>query len=131
MADATKRVLVAEDNRVLSDVLSFNLQRAGFHTTVARDGQQAMIELQNASFDLLITDFQMPGANGEDLCRFIRNELGNRELPILMCSAKGLELNVDHLHDQWQVFTVIYKPFSMREIIKLVHEAIATRCISV
>ncbi|QEG43477.1 response regulator [Roseimaritima ulvae] len=121
-----KRVLVAEDNRVLSDVLRFNLQRAGFGVEVARDGLQAMNELRNATFDLVVTDFQMPGANGEQLCQFIRNDLGNQTMPILICSAKGLELDAEQMRERYQVSKIIYKPFSMREIVKLAIEATST-----
>ncbi len=123
MSDIAKRILVAEDNRVLSDVLRFNLERAGFVVTVARDGLQAIQQLRSVCFDLLLTDFQMPGANGEQLCQLVREELGNQELPIMICSAKGLELDNSELKAKWQVSAVIYKPFSMREIVRLAVEA--------
>lgn len=126
LSDKVKRVLVAEDNRVLSDVLRFNLQRAGFSVDVARDGLQAMIELRNSAFDLLVTDFQMPGANGEQLCQFVRGELGNHDMPILICSAKGLELDAEEMRARYRVNKIIYKPFSMREIVKLATEATST-----
>ncbi|WP_162006581.1 response regulator [Roseimaritima sediminicola] len=119
-----KHVLVAEDNRVLSDVLRFNLQRAGFEVAVARDGLQAMAELRGSQFDLLITDFQMPGANGEQLCQFVRQDLGDASLPILICSAKGLELDAEQMRKRYQVEHIIYKPFSMREIVKLANAAV-------
>ncbi|MGN6136504.1 MAG: response regulator [Aureliella sp.] len=111
------RILVAEDNRVLADVLRFNLQRAGFAVTVALDGNLAIQHLRRDNFDLLITDFQMPGANGEQLCQLVRGELQLDQLPILMCSAKGLELNIDTLKSTYGVSQVIYKPFSMRQIV--------------
>lgn len=108
---------MAEDNRVLADVLRFNLQRAGFAVTVALDGNLAIQHLRRDNFDLLITDFQMPGANGEQLCQLVRGELQLDQLPILMCSAKGLELNIDTLKSTYGVSQVIYKPFSMRQIV--------------
>lgn len=113
------RVLIAEDNRVLADVLRFNLQRAGFVVTVALNGTLALDRLRSETFDLLITDYQMPECNGEQLCQAIREELYLNELPILMCSAKGLELDVDLLMSRYGVTKIIYKPFSMREIVSL------------
>jgi CheY-like chemotaxis protein len=115
-------ILVAEDNRVLSDVLRFNLERHGYTVVIARNGQQAMEQLEQQPFDLLITDFQMPGANGDELIRFARQTLGLDDLPIVMCSAKGLELDMVRLQSEWQVSRVIFKPFSMREILQLIGE---------
>ncbi len=115
-------VLVAEDNRVLSDVLRFNLERNGYAVTTARNGLDAMEQLAQHPFDLLITDFQMPGANGDEIIRFARQTLQLDELPIVMCSAKGLELDMARLQAEWQVSRVIFKPFSMREILHLIGE---------
>jgi CheY-like chemotaxis protein len=114
---AQKRIIIAEDNSVLSDVMRFNLEKAGFHVTLACNGQQAMELLAHSEFDLLITDYQMPGVNGAGLCHGVRDELGLRNLPILMCSAKGLELDTNELQSRWQVTQVLFKPFSMREIV--------------
>lgn len=116
------QILVAEDNRVLSDVLKFNLLRAGFEVTVARDGRSAMQQLRERQFGMLITDYQMPGANGEEIIQFARNTLGLSSLPIIMCSAKGLELDIEYLQGELNVSRVIYKPFSMREIVELIRE---------
>lgn len=116
------QILVAEDNRVLSDVLKFNLLRAGFEVTVAPDGRSAIQQLQERRFGLLITDYQMPGANGEQIIQFARGTLGLSTMPIITCSAKGLELDVERLQNELQVSRVIYKPFSMREIIELIRE---------
>ncbi|QDS95931.1 Transcriptional regulatory protein WalR [Roseimaritima multifibrata] len=121
-----RHVLIAEDNRVLADVLHFNLQRAGFLTTIARDGLQAMAALRHQPFDLLLTDYQMPGANGEQICHYVRDVLSNKTMPIFICSAKGLELDTASLRDKWQVIDVIFKPFSVREIIRQVSEATST-----
>lgn len=111
------RVLVVEDNPVLADVLRFNLQRAKFDVTVAHDGAVAMRFLQSESVDLLITDYQMPGLNGAELCSFVRQQPLLKQLPIVMCSAKGCELDMCVLKESFGVAHVIYKPFSMRQII--------------
>lgn len=127
MAENAPRILVAEDNRVLADVLRFNLQRAGFAVTVALNGTIAIAHLQQEVFDLLITDFQMPGVNGEQLCQFVREELKLDQLPILMCSAKGLELDIESLKSEYGVSQVIDKPFSMRQIVALAQTLIASK----
>lgn len=112
-----KHILIVEDNSVLSDVMRFNLERSGFKVTVAANGQQGLQQLQNQRFDLMITDFQMPGINGAGLCQGVREELNIHDMPILMCSAKGLELDAEELRRKWQVSQLLFKPFSMREIV--------------
>jgi CheY-like chemotaxis protein len=127
MEDNAPKILVAEDNRVLADVLRFNLQRAGFAVTVALNGAIAIEHLQQGVFDLLITDFQMPGMNGQQLCEVIRRELRLDQLPILMCSAKGLELDVELLKSEYGVCQIIDKPFSMRQIISIAQTLTASK----
>jgi DNA-binding response OmpR family regulator len=111
-------ILIAEDNQILSDVLRFNLLRAGFQVTIALNGELAAQYLRNEKYDLLLTDYQMPLVNGEELCEITRHEL-QLKIPIVMCSAKGLELNTEELKEKYQLAEILYKPFSMREIVAL------------
>jgi two-component system alkaline phosphatase synthesis response regulator PhoP len=115
----SKKILVAEDNTVLGDVIRFNLQRAGFDVTLARDGDKASELLAEQPFDILITDYEMPGLNGEELCEFARNTLQLSALKIVMCTAKGYELKREHLQAQFNIECFLHKPFSMRDLIKL------------
>lgn len=117
--DQRERILVAEDNRVLSEVMRFNLEKAGFHVTVAPTGKEGMRLLREQSFALLITDHQMPEATGEELIGYLRNDLQNRQMPVVMCSAKGMELDAKRLSETLLVSQVLYKPFSMRDVIAL------------
>lgn len=129
MVNEGHSILVAEDNRVLSDVLRFNLERAGFEVDVAENGRVAIERLQERTFDLLITDHQMPEMDGERLCAAVREELHIEHMPIVMCSAKGLELDASELREKYQVTQVIFKPFSMREIVTLAESLIGTGAI--
>lgn len=119
------RVLVAEDNYALANVLRFNLQRAGFAVTVANNGMQAIDLLGREAFDLLMTDFQMPGANGEQLCRAVRHDLLLDRLPIVLCSAKGFEVDIQALKSEYGISAVLYKPFSVQAIVNLVHNLVS------
>jgi DNA-binding response OmpR family regulator len=119
------RILVAEDNKVLGDVLRFNLERSGFQVTLARSGDAAAKLLANESYDLLITDIEMPGMNGLELCRLVREELMNSSLPITICSARGLELNEAELRTKLSVAEIIFKPFSVRELISIANRLLS------
>lgn len=124
-ASSTKRILVAEDNQVMADVVRFNLQRAGYDVTVVSSGAEAWGILQDAEYDLLVTDFQMPKMNGDELCRKILEKGQHAQMPIIMCSAKGFELNPDQLKEELNISQLVYKPFSpiqLKQIVKDVFE---------
>ena len=111
-----KRVLVAEDNVVLGDVIRFNLQRSGFEVTLARNGIEALRMVESQPFDILVTDYEMPGIDGEELCHRVRNELNLTEIRIVMCSAKGLELDRYEIKTRLNIEDILFKPFSIREL---------------
>ena len=125
MSDLPRRILITEDNRVLGDVLRFNLQRSGFDVTIAHDGGEAIDFLRIQTFDLLITDYQMPNVNGAELCQYIRQDRSLDEMSIIMCSAKGMELSRDQLREDWNITELVLKPFSVREIVAIVNDLLA------
>ncbi|EMI21475.1 two-component response regulator [Rhodopirellula maiorica SM1] len=122
MSDFKRRILITEDNRVLGDVLRFNLERSGFDVTVALDGAEAMDLIDGQSFDLLITDYQMPNVDGAELCHYIRQNRSLDGMFIIMCSAKGMELDREQLREQWDIAKLVLKPFSVREIVAVVND---------
>lgn len=111
------QVVVAEDNRVLQDVMRFNLIRSGFDVRTATDGAAALALLEESPADLLITDCQMPGMSGLELCRRVRNHARFRDLPILFCTAKGLEIGQETL-DDLRLPVILCKPFSPSSMIE-------------
>ena len=119
-----KKVLVAEDNVVLGDVLRFNLQRSGFEVTLARNGTEALRLVESQPFDILVTDYEMPGIDGEELCNRVRNELKLDAIRIVMCSAKGLELDREEIMARLSIEAILYKPFSIRELTTLLENLV-------
>ena len=120
MTSDKKKILVAEDNRVMSDVIHFNLERAGFDVSVCGNGRQAVELLECELFDVIITDFQMPEMNGEELCRHIRQDVRHADVPIFMISAKGFELDVARLTEELSLTKVLSKPFNPKEVVEFV-----------
>jgi len=112
MYSESNKILVADDNRVIANIVRFNLERAGFAVTVARDGCEAWKLLQAGGVDLLITDYQMPRINGEELCRRLKEDASLSNLPVIMLSAKGLELDLARLQEDLGLHEVVFKPFS-------------------
>jgi two-component system, OmpR family, alkaline phosphatase synthesis response regulator PhoP len=109
------KILVVDDEPSIVDVLTYNLTKAGHQPIVARDGERAL-ELAHAEHpDLVILDLMLPGIDGLEVCRALRNSESRGDLAIIMLTAKdeevdrviGLELGADDY---------MVKPFSMREL---------------
>lgn len=109
-----KKVLIVEDEQNIVDILSFNLGRDGYDTLEAYDGPTGLQLALEQNPDLVLLDLMLPGMDGFDVCKKIR-ESGSA-IPIIMLTAReeetdkvlGLELGADDY---------ITKPFSMRELL--------------
>ena len=119
-----KSILVAEDNPALAIVVRFHLERAGFKVTVATDGAEAWELLQAQAFDVVVTDQQMPGLSGAELCQRMRQDPRWDDLPVVMLTAKGLEMELRWVRDELKVRNVLPKPFSLRELVETVENCL-------
>ena len=115
-----KRVLVVEDNPVMADLVRFNLERAGLEVETAENGRRAMALLERDAFDVVVTDYQMPDIDGRELCRYLRREARWSNTPVVLLSAKVLELDLPELREELGVHEVFAKPFSPRALTEAV-----------
>lgn len=120
------RVLAVEDNAALAAVLRFHLARAGLDVTVARNGREAWNLLAQHDFALVITDQQMPEMSGEEMCGLMRNDPRLAKIPVIMVTAKSLELELPRIRQELGVWAVMPKPFSVVELIATVQECLAS-----
>ena len=131
MAEKGKRILIAEDNVATLNAVRFCMEKAGFEVTTATSGQKAWEELMGAGFDLVITDFQMPGMTGGELCERMGEDSRLAEIPVILLTAKGFESDViHHLEALTQlgllsVREIVPKPFSPRELIQKVNACLS------
>ena len=125
MAGNRKRILVVEDNPALASVVRFNLERAAFQATVARNGREAWERLESEEFDLVVTDHQMPEMTGCELCRRMRSHERHAETDVIMLTAKGLELELPRLREELGVVAVFPKPFSPIELVQAIQNQMA------
>lgn len=125
MSSTQKRVLVAEDIPGLARVVQFNLKQAGFEVTVARNGLEAWRFAQAQQFDIVLTDQQMPELIGTELCARLRELPNYADVPIILLSAKGLEMNAEELKDSLGIVAVLPKPFSPVALIEVVESTLA------
>ena len=107
------KVLVVEDERPISDILKFSLEKEGYEVLVSYDGLDAIQKTRNVNPDLILLDLMLPEKDGFEVCREVRQFTNN---PIIMLTAKdtevdkvlGLELGADDY---------VTKPFSTRELV--------------
>lgn len=118
--EPTLRILLAEDNPAMANVMRFNLQRIGADVSIANHGKEAIEQLETHEFDLLVSDLQMPQMSGDELCRYLRQQPRWSDLPIVLCSAKGLESSTHVLVEECGIQKVFYKPFSPQELVSYV-----------
>jgi CheY-like chemotaxis protein len=124
MSTENKRILVAEDNAALSGVVCFNLEQAGFEVTAVRNGAAAWEAVQQTQFDLIITDQQMPQMTGIEFCGRMR-ELDHYDgVPVILLTAKGLELELPKLRDKLGITATFPKPFSPSEVVQAVRDLV-------
>ncbi len=116
------RALIVDDNIALARVTQFALDRAGFETQVAKNGQEALELAEQTQFDIVVTDQQMPVMSGTELCRALRTLPNYAECPLLLLTAKGLELELPKLQEELGINGVFCKPFSPAAIVNEIKE---------
>lgn len=109
-----KRILVAEDNKLILETITHSLMREGYIIIKAIDGQQCIRLLEDMEVDLVITDLYMPNINGHEVISFIRDER-KKTTPILVLSASETEDNVSKVFELGADDFLI-KPFSLVEL---------------
>lgn len=114
------RVLIAEDEPVFRRVMMFTLERRGLAVEAVDNGADALLRLRQERFDFVVTDLQMPGMSGLELLAHIRCTLGLAVLPLVLCTAKGLELDAQQLCRRYGLTAVLHKPFSPQHLASLI-----------
>jgi two-component system response regulator RegX3 len=108
-----RRILIIEDERPLAEAVQFSLAREGFEVDIALDGEAGWRKFKGGSYDLVLLDLMLPGMDGVEVCRLMRQE-GNT--PIIMLTAKDAELD-KILGLEMGADDYVTKPFNMRELI--------------
>lgn len=111
-----RTVLVVEDEKHIRDLLCLHLELDGYRCVPAVTGTDALDLIKNQTFDLLVLDLMLPGMDGVSVCRAIRRGTANRDVPILMLTARREEtdkvLGLDSGADDY-----LTKPFGIRELL--------------
>jgi two-component system phosphate regulon response regulator PhoB len=111
-----RKVLIVEDEAAIRQMIAFNLSRAGFEVDEAESCSAARIRIADSRPDLVLVDWMLPDASGLELTRALRRDEANRDLPVIMLTARAQEsdkvMGLEGGADDY-----ITKPFSPRELL--------------
>lgn len=110
------KILVVDDEPDILDVVRYNLEKADFEVLTALDGERALKVARSERPALVVLDLMLPGLEGEEICRLLKQDEATRPIPILMLTAKGQE--VDRIVGlELGADDYVVKPFSPRELV--------------
>ena len=111
-----KKILIVEDDANISKLVDYNLNKAGFKTTIVASGEAALPIIGREKFDLIILDIMLPGVDGLEICKKIKNDKKLSATKVLMLTAKGEEVD-KVLGFELGADDYVVKPFSPRELV--------------
>lgn len=113
---AATRILAVEDDESLRTLMEYNFGKEGFDVITARDGEEALLKVEESRPDFVVLDWMLPNVSGIEVCRQLRAKPSTRGLPIIMLTARAEEADrvrgLDTGADDYVV-----KPFSMEELV--------------
>jgi len=112
----SEKILIVEDEPDILDLISYNLKQAGFSVVPVETGEEAIEVAEREQLALIVLDLMLPGIDGLEVCRLLKQRVESKSIPVLMLTARteevdrivGLELGADDY---------LVKPFSPRELV--------------
>jgi two-component system, OmpR family, phosphate regulon response regulator PhoB len=112
---AQPSILVVEDEPAQREVLSYNFEAEGFDVTLAENGEEAMLLVNEISPDIIVLDWMLPNVSGIEVCRRLKSKVETRAIPIIMLSARSEE--VDRVRGlETGADDYVIKPYSLVEL---------------
>ena len=111
---------VCDDEPHIVLAVSLKFRKAGFEVSSAADGQAAWEVIQQEQPQVVISDLQMPRMDGLGLVQKMRSDPSCQNVPVILLTAKGFEIDAEELREEFGVQAVICKPFSPRQLLALV-----------
>lgn len=111
-----RHILIVEDEKNIAKLVKYNLEKEGFLPYIASTGEDALEKLQKENFDLVILDLMLPGIDGLDVYREMKQKKDIKHIPVIMLTAKGEE--IDRIVGfELGAADYVVKPFSPRELV--------------
>jgi len=117
------RILVAEDDAHIAEMIAFTLSRAGHAVVHAADGGQAVLALEEAHFDLVLLDLMMPVMSGLEILRGLKADRRRMGIPVMILSARSRQQDIQAGRAAGAI-DYLTKPFSLSELVVRVEQAL-------
>jgi DNA-binding response OmpR family regulator len=111
-----KKILICEDNQLAMSLLSFLMEKEGFKSDTAEDGNKALTLLQKTVYDLILMDIHLPFHSGLEVIKYLRSDL-KMETPVLVLTAFS-DLQMQHQAGELGISGYIVKPFDPSDLIR-------------
>lgn len=108
-------ILVVDDEKNIQELVSYNLKKEGHQISTADDGISGMREALSGNYDLIVLDIMLPGIDGTEICKKIRDNELTKRTPVIMLSARGEEID-KIIGLEFGADDYVVKPFSPREL---------------
>jgi DNA-binding response OmpR family regulator len=118
------KILIAEDERDIRDLITFTLRFAGFEVIATSNGEEAFQVAQRELPDLILMDVRMPRMTGYEACKLLKAEAITQAIPVVFLSAKGQEAEVQTGLDAGAI-EYILKPFAPDQLAERVKDLLA------
>lgn len=118
------KILIAEDDKDIRDLVVLTLQFHGFEVESVEDGAAAVEKAQDTMFDIILMDVRMPRMTGYEACRRLKKDERTQEIPIVFLSAKGQETEIQTGMEVGAA-DYILKPFSPDSLVKTIKDVLA------
>jgi two-component system alkaline phosphatase synthesis response regulator PhoP len=122
-------ILLCDDEVHILRAAEFKLAAAGHRVRCARNGREGWERIQQQLPDILVTDLQMPEMTGYDLIRQVRETPGLAQLPIILLTAKALEI-AEGEESRFGLVKILTKPFSPKALLNLIETTLAAEVVT-
>jgi two-component system alkaline phosphatase synthesis response regulator PhoP len=121
-----QKILVVDDEESIQELVRYNLLREGFQVTCVDDGEKALETVKAHPPDLIVLDLMLPGIDGLEVCRQLKQDARTQQIPIVMLTAKGEEADIV-IGLELGADDYIPKPFSPRVLIARIKAVLRRR----
>jgi len=120
-------ILVIDDEKDIRQLVAVILESAGYAVSQASNGQHGLSLLQEAKYDLIITDVMMPGVDGWEVCRQVKAMPHSRQSAVIFLTVRNQPLDRIMGMEVTQADGYLTKPFDQQELLEIVAETLSTR----
>ncbi len=120
---AKEKILIVEDEEDIRELVNYNLTKEGYRVEVVTSGEDAIKKVKEGIYDLIVLDLMLPGVDGLEVCKILKNDSKTAHIPIVVLTAKGEEPDIV-LGLELGADDYITKPFSPRVFIARIRAAL-------